>query len=305
MKRRTRRSMYLHAPIHIVREANTGAGDPPHPPGAPPKGDKGAGGGDGGGGHKSLSELLRENPAYQGELNDVIEGRLAQFRRNNPPASKEEREELDRLRGIEKQREKEALEKKGEYDRIIENVRKEYTEKETGAQRTIEGLLSEIKHDRCITQLTLEATQAGAMNPQAIAKLLQDRVTLDEDRRPVVLAEDGKTPWVSARTGKPVSIKELIEKHKTENGWAYKAETHGESAGSTGAGTSTSDAGVTTPHLGDLSGIDKQIKDAEDAYEKAHIRAQQGGDPAAIGEAKKARRVLEDLKKQKADAKNK
>ncbi len=236
-----------------------------------------------------FTDLLKDDE-YQHELNTIIEERLARERKKfgNVDA---DREELERLRKEADARERKRKEEQGNYESALADREKEIEKERNKWKEREGGLLSEIKHDRCTSQLIAVASSLGAIKPEQIARLLGDRVDLDDDRKVVVLDEDRK-PMRFA--GKPVTIKDLVEKFKEEEPHLFKAENSGEGSGSKG-GNETSDS----------KGEAKTDLDAlETAYREAHAAAAKNpGDMGLVSAAREARKAWEEAKKAAKDKK--
>jgi hypothetical protein len=237
-------------------------------------------------------------PASQAELDQLVESRLSRER----AAARRELEklkaeltgqtpaelaELEQLRKDKADRERKALEEKGNYDRAVDSIRKEHEQEKAKIAADKEALFNELKQTRCHDALLAAASTSNAINPTQVARLLSDNVKLNDERRVVVLDDDGN-PWL--KSGKNISIADLIEKFAHDNPHLFKAAEKGKPADSHG-GSSTSDEGD--------GGIDAQITEAQAAYDKAHLEAERTGADHDITTSRLALRKLMDLKKQK------
>lgn len=243
----------------------------------------------------SLTDFLRSTPAAQEEFDRIIEERLSRSTRSRDEGGRftpKEKEELETLRREKQERERQALEEKGRYDAAVNSIREEYTGKEKSWQQERDELLRDIKHDRVTSNLVVALTTAGAVNPEKAAKLLMDRVTLNDRREVVVLQEDGKTP--AFRAGRPLAIKDLVEDAKATDPYLFKAETSGEASGAQGGSGGRSSEGV-----GD-GPQDQDVKDAEDEYAAAKARAEKSGSAADVVSVRQAKRKLDAIKDLKA-----
>jgi hypothetical protein len=237
-------------------------------------------------------------PASQVELDQMIENRLARERaaarreldRVKAEAagqSPEDLRELEALRRDKSERERKALEEKGNYDRAVDSIRKEHEAevKKVGEERA--ALLKELHQTRCHDALLSGASSANAVNPVQVARLLAENVKLNDDRRVVVLDDEGN-PWLKG--GKNISIADLIEKFAHDNPHLFKAASQGQGSGAKG-GSSTADEG------GD--GLDAQIVEAEAAYKTAHDAALVSGAMPDVDASRQALRKLTALKAEK------
>ena len=238
-------------------------------------------------------------PATQAELDQIIENRLARERAANRREldrikaeaggqTPEELRELETLRREKADRERKALEDKGNYDRAIDSIRKEHDAEKLKIAADKDALFKELKQTRCHDALLAEASVANAINPTQVARLLADNVQLNDERRVVVLDDEGQ-PWL--KNGKNIAIKDLIEKFAHDNAHLFKAPTSGTGSGSKGGSSTDDDSGATS--------IDAQIDAAEKEYEAAHKEAAATGAVPDMDKARLARRKVEALKNEK------
>lgn len=272
---------YLFTPLPSI-EAHDGEGDPP-PGGAP-----GAGAPPPSWRPPTSAEELQalidravsvERHAFQRQLDDLK-------RRGAGGQTDEERKELERLRQEKIEQERRVAEEKGQYDRALSSTREEFEKQLAKAGKVNEELLQELRQVRCSDALISAAAEIGAINAQQVARLLQSNVKLDEQRRVVVLDDNGD-PWLKG--GRGISIADLMEKFAEDNPHLFKAK-QGAAAGA-GGGSHTDDLPP--------AGIDAQIAEAQAAYDKAHKEAEETGDMGAIQRARQARRTLDTLQKTK------
>lgn len=249
----------------------------------------GAGGGGGGGGEKQKGEGKLE--LTQKELDDLISSRLARERaiwERKTGGSADERDELERLRKAEKDRaEAEAL-KKGEFERVTTSLKDEHAKKEQGWQKERSDLVGEIRKDRCEGAIIAAAAEFNAYSPAQVAKLLSDRVDLDEARQVTVLGEDGKPVY---KAGALLSVKELVKTFLDGNPHLVKAtQTQGGSGSKGGASTTGTGAGPQT----DLDTLKAELKDLEDSMGKGMPKE---GDQVKAMKLRRQIKALEDKAK--------
>lgn len=287
MRASTRQAYPAAVPVSFF--ARDGAGDPPPAsapgsgsgapaPGAPPAGWRPP---------TSAEELQAlidravqvERHAYQRQLDDLK-------RRGAGGQTDEERAELERLRKEKIEQERREAEARGHYDRALDSVRQESEKQLRKAEQDREALLNELRQVRCNDALLAAASDSGAINAQQVARLLSTNVKLDDQRRVVVLDDNGD-PWLKA--GRNISITDLMEKFAEDNPHLFKAK-QGAPAGASG-GSHTDDQPP--------AGLDAQIAEAQAAYDKAHKEADETGDNGAITRARLARRKLEELQRAK------
>jgi hypothetical protein len=241
-------------------------------------------------------------PTSQAELDQIIESRLSRERAaarreldklkaDLSGQAPEDLRELEQLRKDKAERERKALEDKGNYDRAVDSIRKEHDEALKKIATDKDALYKELRQTRCHDALLAAASTADAVNPVQVARLLAENVKLNDERRVIVLDDDGN-PWLKG--GKNISIVDLIEKFAHDNPHLFKAKQQGKPAGSQG-GAGTADEGA--------EGIDAQIAEAQTAYDTAHTAAEKTGADHDITAARMARRKLVALQAQKGKAK--
>jgi hypothetical protein len=245
----------------------------------------------------SLTDFLKTNPNAQQDLDAMIQARVSRIKPTVPKDVEDEltdlRTKAQKLAEVERQ----ELERKGHYDKITQSLKDEHQSAAQKWQDKEKEYLNDIRHDRCFSSLVVEATTAGAINGQAVAKLLSDRVNLDKDRKTIVLNEDGEPMF---KSGRPVSIKELIAWHKQAEPWAYKAEGDGDGAGAGGDGSDAGD-GAGAPK----TEIDEQIAEAKEQMDELQERARTSGNPTDATNYRAAKRSYEALKQKKKDGQKK
>ncbi len=246
-----------------------------------PEGDGGAGGGEGDkGGGKGLT---------QADIDRAVNDALAKERRKfgaDPDVVAKERERLKKLEDAEAERERKEAERKGEYDRVVESIRKEHTTELSAREERYNKLRDELKTERVTKTVEISAATAGAINPKQVAKLM-DNVILDDHNQPQVLDDDGKP---KLKNGKPYPIDLAVKEFLNDNPHLKKATGTTETAGEGGA--SGADAGG--GGMDDKSTPD--LKKLEDDYTTKRTRAEKSGDPMDITTAHKAKRALDEAK---------
>lgn len=251
-----------------------------------------------------LKQAAKTDPKLQKALDLAIQRRLAKADRGgfrNDPTIERELEDLRKYRS---QQEREAHEAKGKYDLALKSVTDEFGQKEKSWQQRESELMAEIQRDRVTNRLVLAATEAKALDPEDVASLLATRVKLDEKtRQPVVVDEQGQPMF---KSGRPVTVKELISWHRQQKPWLYGADQQGQGGDGGGSGAGGSGAGDGDGSGGGgLTAMEKDVAEAYKVYEAAHTKAASSGSEVDISESVKARRAYEKLKKELEEAKAK
>jgi hypothetical protein len=256
-------------------------------------GGKGPDDGGGAGARKAaLTDLLRERPDIQDEIDQIIEARLARDRRaragSDEGVSAKEREELARLRQAEKERERKTAEEKGNYEKALQSVKDEFGTREKEWEGKHSSVVDELKTERISNQIIAAAAKHRAIDPQDIVTLLRHRVRLDDKYAAQVLDDHGE-PWFVG--GKPASIDRLVEE------FLAKRPQYVQPTGTTGTagegGKSTSDRGTSDGLDGELAGLKK-------AWDEAEAAAAKRPSPELAMQAQKAKKAYEDARRKKA-----
>ncbi len=223
--------------------------------------ESGGSGGEGGG------KKVEFTPEQQDHINQTVEARLRKARqeweKRSAGGSPEEREELERLRAAQKKREEEEAIKKGEYERLVQSAKDETARKQQAWEKERGELLGDLKRDRCDGTIISAAAKFGAYNPAQVAKLLNDRVILDDARQVVVLGEDGKPAY---KAGNPLTPEELVRSFLDDNPHLVKASNPQGGSGAKGGKTNAGDGG--SAHLTDVDKIKAEIADLEESIRK-------------------------------------
>ena len=164
-------------------------------------------------------------------------------------------EEYRALKSEKAKREREALEKRGEFDKILAQTVREKDEVIGGKDREIAGLVDQLTRIRVDNALLGAASAARAINPGQIVMLLKGNVHYDRKSDSVEVRENGVPLY---KGGKPVSVDEYVQGF-------LGANPHFVPAGPSGSGA----AGGTS---GQVSGSAYKIS-AADAKDPAKYRA--------------------------------
>jgi hypothetical protein len=125
----------------------------------------------------------------QDDIDEIVEKRLARERAKYEQKLEEERKKREEWK---KQQERQKLEEKEEYKKLyeetqqqLESTKSEYEQKLTQQQR-------QVAQERARSQLLKAAQSAGAVAPDHVVAILQNRVTVDEDGQVKVVDENGE-----------------------------------------------------------------------------------------------------------------
>lgn len=201
-------------------------------------------GGKGGAGYPAGSEGL----FTQGDVDAAVSKRLEGF-------AGVDVEEYRALKSEKAKREREVLEKRGEFDKILAQTVREKDEVIGGKDREIASLVDQLTRIRVDNALLGAASAARAINPGQIVMLLKGNVHYDRKSDSVEVREHGVPLY---KGGKPVSVDEYVQGF-------LGANPHFVPAGPSGSGA----AGGTS---GQVSGSAYKIS-AADAKDPAKYRA--------------------------------
>lgn len=202
----------------------------------------------------------------QKELDDLIADRVAREAvklEKKLGVKPEDVEDLQRLRALEADLKKKEEEAKGNYAGALKAQEESFgkeREKFENDRKSLSGKIRELAVDNAVVTA---AAGLKAHNPKEVARLLSDRVTLDEAYNVVVLQDDGKTP--AFVQGKPMSVAQLVAEYAQKNKHHF-APASGDAAGAKG-GAHESDG-----EEGDVEELTKlraQLKKIEDQPTKS------------------------------------
>ena len=165
-------------------------------------GDGAAGAGDAGKGGKSAGYPAGSEGLFtQGDVDAAVSKRLEGF-------AGVDVEEYRALKSEKAKREREALEKRGEFDKILAQTVREKDEVIGGKDREIAGLVDQLTRIRVDNALLGAASAARAINPGQIVMLLKGNVHYDRKSDSVEVRENGVPLY---KGGKPVSVDEYVQ----------------------------------------------------------------------------------------------
>jgi hypothetical protein len=250
----------------------------------------GAGAGAGGTGTPATDRRSRQ-PAvvfdtqedFEATLTERVERATRARMRELGITSTDDAKELQRLREVEKERERKLQEEKGNYEKALASAQEEHNRQLQSTQQVVQNLEAEIRKDRIENTIISAATEFKAKNPAHIVKLLQDRVRLNPDTRtPEVLGEDSKVEY---KAGKPITVRELVEGFLTQYPNLREPSSTGKGPDNAGGGE-TADTNA-AGNAGDIATL-------KTAYEEAHKRAIQAPNPANVTASQSAKRRYEE-----------
>lgn len=230
----------------------------------------------------------------QAELDEILEERLARERSKISQKYKGiDPEDYERLKREETERKRKEAEEEKNYQAAIKSIEDGFAAKEKAWQEEREGLFGELRTERISNKLIAAAAAANAYDPSQIAKLLNDRVRLGDDRRPQVLDERGEPAF---KEGKPLTVEQLVSDYLDRNPHLVKSS--GTGGAGAGGGNSTSSEGKrnTREH--------PDLQKARDSYEAIRKRLEgKRGTPAELAELQKAKRLVDKLAREAARGK--
>jgi len=216
-------------PVRFVVEDGGGAGAAGGASGSG-DGDGSAGAGDSGkggkgGGYPSGSEGL----FTQGDVDAAVSKRLELF-------AGVDVEEYRALKSEKAKREREVLEKRGEFDKILAQTVKEKDEVIGSKDQEIASLVDQLTRIRVDNALLGAASAARAIKPAQIVMLLKGNVHYDRKSDSVEVRENGAPLY---KGGKPVSVDEYVQGFLASNPHFVLAGPGGSGAAGGTAGQAT------------------------------------------------------------------
>lgn len=151
----------------------------------------------------------KEQTFSQDELNRIVAERIA--REKAKFEKKFENVDIDHYKTLveqEEQRKNQELEKRGEYERLL----KEQAEKFNSKIQTYESELHSIKVDGTLLS---EASNAKAINPTQVSKLLKGNLKLNEAGVVDVVDDNGNVRY--NENGDPLKVSDLVNEFLTAN----------------------------------------------------------------------------------------
>ena len=171
----------------------------------------------GGGGYPEGSERLFS----QAEVDALVAGKLEGF-------AGVDVEEYRTLKSDKVKREREALEKKGDFDKILAQTVREKDEVIGLREKDISALGEQLRTIRVDNALLAAASAARAISPAQIVTLLKGSVHYDQKSDSVEVRENGAPLY---RGGKPVSVEVFVQEFLQTNPHFVPAGPLGSGAG--------------------------------------------------------------------------
>ncbi|ABL65634.1 hypothetical protein [Chlorobium phaeobacteroides] len=189
-------------PMRFVVEDGGGAGAAGGAQGSG-EGDGSAGAGDAGKGGKGGAGYPagREGLFTQGDVDAAVSKRLELF-------AGVDVDEYRALKSEKAKREREVLEKRGEFDKILAQTVKEKDDVIGSKDEEIASLVDQLKKIRVDNALLGAASAARAIKPGQIVMLLKGNVHYDRKSDSVEVRESGAPLY---KGGKPVSVDEYVQ----------------------------------------------------------------------------------------------
>lgn len=191
---------------------------------------------------------VEEKVFTQQQLNDIVAKRVAQV---TSKYSEVDNTELAELRQFKESMEEEQLIKKQDFDGVLKKTKDKY-----GAE--ISALRTELERIKVDGALIDAASQAKALAPNQVAKLLKDAVRLQADGTINIVDDSGNPRYTDE--GDPFSVQLLVDEFLASN-------TYFRAAGPAGTG-STSNTGESQSVDLDLSNLDMTNPEHRAMYKK-------------------------------------
>lgn len=191
---------------------------------------------------------VEEKMFTQAQLNDIVAKRVAQV---SSKYSDIDTNELAELRKFKESMEEEQLIKKQDFDGVLKKTKDKYGQEITA----LRGELERIKVDGALIDA---ASQAKALAPNQVAKLLKDAVRLQADGSISIVDDAGNPRYTD--DGDPMSVSSLVDEFLASN-------TYFRAAGPAGTGSTSNTATETSTEV-DLSKLDMTKPDQRALYAK-------------------------------------
>lgn len=253
-------------------------------------------GGTGGGGGSAATQDPPTPPARpaaklpmtQEELDDLVAARLGRARSQWEREMGVSPDEVKRLRQLEADQRRKVEEEKGNYEKALQQVQKEKDEEVVRVKTFADSLRAELQQERCHNRVAAAAANLKAYNAEQVARLLGDRVKLNDENKAVVYDEDGKPAF---KNGRPMTVDQLVADFLVAN--PHMAQPSGAAgAGSKGGGSVDDRQADATD---DITKLEAELADLQKRAATTH-------DTALITKAHQVKRKIEELRKKKQGA---
>lgn len=220
------------------------------------KGDERQPGNTGDAGSEEQSQGSEKKDYSQAEVDALIKGKLQEFADVNV-------EEYRALKDAKARQEREVLEKKGDFEKILAQTVKEKDEVIGQREKEITTLAEQLRTIRVDNTLLAAASRAKAINPAQIVTLLKGNVHYDQKTDQVEVRENGAPMY---KSGKPVMVEQYVHDF-------LQANPHHLPAGPAGSGAGGGTMGPANGTAYTISAADAKdpakYRAAKDAAEKA------------------------------------
>jgi hypothetical protein len=263
-------------------EAGAGAGGGGGGTGAGAGGTGAGAGGTGAGAGGTGSGTPAAGTFTQHDVDMIIQERLIADRARRPGMSDTEKAELERLRADKAERDRKALEEKGNYEAALKSKDTEFDNERKTFKTKEERILGKLRETSVRSKIIAAATDA--YKPAQVADLLERRIRLNDEFEPEVLEPDLKTR--AFKNGKELTVDELVAQYLDENPHMRRAAKTGGSGSPGGASTHAEGAAAAGTDTGELATLKKSLDDAEKRAKETH-------DVSDVTAAHKAKRLSE------------
>jgi hypothetical protein len=240
-------------PLRFVVEEGGGAGAAGGAPAGGGNGSGGAGAGSGAG-YPAGSERVFS----QVDVDAAVSKRMEAF-------AGVDADEYRSLKSEKSKRERETMEKRGEFDKILAQTVREKDEVIGSKDQEIAGLVDQLTKIRVDSALLGAASKARAINPAQVVMLLKGNVHYDRKSDSVEVRENGAPLY---RGGKPVTVEQYVQEFLSGN-------PHFVPAGPSGSGAAGGTAGQASGSAYKISAADAKdpakYRTAKDAAAKAGL----------------------------------
>ena len=191
---------------------------------------------------------VEEKMFTQAQLNDIVAKRVAQV---SSKYSEVDKTELAELRQFKESMEEEQLIKKQDFDGVLKKTKEKYGQE-------ISALRTELERIKVDGALIDAASQAKALAPNQVAKLLKDAVRLQADGSINIVDDKGNPRYTDE--GESYTVEALVNEFLASN-------TYFKAAGPSGTG-STSNTETSNQTEFDLTQLDMANPDHRAQYAK-------------------------------------
>lgn len=142
----------------------------------------------------------------QEDVDKIVQARLDKYKKRYDNI---DLNEYKSLKTAAEERELEAMKKREEFDKILQQQKEKYSTE-------LDSLRSELTSMKVDGTLLSAASQRGAVNAEQVAQLLRNSVGLDETGRPVVY-DNQKNVIYDSETAEPKTLESLVNEFLDSN----------------------------------------------------------------------------------------